>query len=229
MKHLFNDIPKSEKQRILEMHGVKRKLVSESSEMMEKGEKLFNSLSEPEKMKLGKAIKECLKEHHNGTIAGLGLAASVAAIGGVYLMVKNFGVDIISLASGAMTVGFLGLEIEKVKEIIDCVKSKMNDTTDTPMQEPMQEQSVSGTTPTQTKKVKISLVNPDGSEKILWDGNKVVDTETTIRVLKREMNYKNPTKETMSSNLNNILVYINARIREGGGTEFGEKYKVQSV
>ena len=29
MKHLFNDIPQSEKQRILEMHGVKKNLISE--------------------------------------------------------------------------------------------------------------------------------------------------------------------------------------------------------
>ena len=29
MKHLFNDIPQSEKQRILEMHGVKSNIISE--------------------------------------------------------------------------------------------------------------------------------------------------------------------------------------------------------
>jgi len=225
MKHLFNDIPKSEKQRILEMHGVKRNLVNESDTEVESALSEFESLEEGEKIKWKDAIQQCIEE--------MGLSNKIKRDSKPFIYLA-------ALAAGGVMLGITALtgmavvpailigivEAPMINKIRNCARKKRKESKN---KEPMEEQAISGITPTQTKKVKISLVNPDGSEKVLWDGNKVVDTETTIRVLKREMNYKNPTKETMSSNLNNILVYINARIREGGGTEFGEKYKVQSV
>jgi len=105
-----------------------QKMINESTEMIEKGKTMFNSLSETEKMKLGKAIRECLKEHHHGTIAGAGLAAAIVGIGGVYLMIKTFGLDLISLGSGAIVFGFIKMEVDEIRKIIDCVKEKMNDT-----------------------------------------------------------------------------------------------------
>jgi len=79
------------------------------------------------------------------------------------------------------------------------------------------------------KKVKISLIGTNGTEKVLWDGTKVVDKDAVQRILHREMNMKDATGDLDENTLHLMLVYINARIREGGGTEFGEKYKVTGV
>jgi hypothetical protein len=228
MKHLFNDIPKSEKQRILEMHGVKRNLVNESDTELESALSKFESLEEGEKIKWKDAIQQCIEE--------MGLSNKIKRDSKPFIYLA-------ALAAGGIMLGITALtgmavvpailigivEAPMINKIRNCARKKRKESKESKEsknKEPMEEQAISGITPTQTKKVKISLISPDGSEKVLWDGNKVVDPETTIRVLKREMNYKNPTEETMSSNLNNILAYINARIREGGGTEFGEKYKV---
>jgi len=210
-----------------------QRIINESTEMIEKGKSMFNSLSEPEKMKLGKAIKECLKEHHQGTIAGIGLAAAIVGIGGVYLMVKTFGVDIASLVSGAIVFGFVKMEVDEIKKIIDCVKEKMNEVEpETTEPEMMEEQlaTAAGKVASDIKeKVKISLIGTDGTETVLWDGTKVVDKDAVQRILHREMNMKDVTGDLDENKLHLLLVYVNARIREGGGTEFGEKYKVSKA
>jgi hypothetical protein len=56
-----------------------------------------------------------------------------------------------------------------------------------------------------------------------------VDKDAVQRILHREMNMKDVTGDLDENKLHLLLVYVNARIREGGGTEFGEKYKVSKA
>jgi hypothetical protein len=102
-----------------------QRIINESTEMIEKGKSMFNSLPEPEKKKLGQAVRECLKEHHQGATAGLGLIMAIAGIGGLYLMYTRLGVDLISLVSGTIVFGMVKMEVEEIIKIINCVKEKM--------------------------------------------------------------------------------------------------------
>lgn len=102
-----------------------QRIINESTEMIEKGNSMFNSLPEPEQEKLSEVVRECLKEHHQGAIAAFGLAMVILGIGGLYLMYIKFGVDLISLVSGTIVFGIVKMEVEEVQKIIDCVKSKM--------------------------------------------------------------------------------------------------------
>ena len=77
--------------------------------------------------------------------------------------------------------------------------------------------------------VKISLIGTGGTETVLWDGTKVVDKGAVQRILQSEMNMKDATGDLDAETLHLMVVYINARIREGGGTILGEKYKVSQV
>jgi hypothetical protein len=219
MKHLFNDIPKSEKQRILEMHGVKRNLIPESVES-EQAEQEYSLLPDSEKNTWLKVIKECIKDLKSGAIVTSDIVTSTLGVGLIVIGVKTKKPLLCVLGAGMIT-ALAHFEKGVWEEIILCAHKKKN----TSFSFMMEQVVTTSTNNSQKPYLYLELVNFKNPQdkKLIWDGSKQTEGEEVKNIvmsLQKEFNPDLvPTGNINDTNFSKLAKKLNDTYCIGGATE----------